>query len=74
VTERLAKNAHDTWARQRLDEGWRYGPQREDVKKEHLCLVPYESLPESEKEYDRSVAMATMKFLLALGYHIGKVP
>jgi hypothetical protein len=74
LTEQLAKNAHATWARQRLKEGWRYGPQRDDARKEHPCLVPYDSLPESEKEYDRSVALATLKALLAMGYRIEKVP
>jgi hypothetical protein len=68
----LAENAHDVWARRRLSEGWRYGPQRDEARKEHPSLVPYENLPESEKEYDRSVAMETLRAILALGYHIGK--
>lgn len=72
LTEVLAKNAHDIWARQRLAEGWRYGPQRDDTKKEHPDLVPYEKLPESEKEYDRSAVLQTLKAILALGYHIEK--
>jgi len=70
LTELLAKNAHDIWARQRLAEGWTYGPERDDAKKQHPCLVPYEQLPESEKEYDRNAAMETLKAVLALGYKI----
>ena len=61
LTELLAKNAHDIWARQRLAEGWRHGPQRDDARKEHPSLVPYEELSESEKEYDRSVALQIVK-------------
>lgn len=72
LTELLARNAHDVWARQRLADGWCYGPRREDAKKEHPCLVPYEDLPESEKQYDRSAAMETLKAILALGYRIAK--
>jgi hypothetical protein len=72
LTELLAKNAHDHWARQRMQDGWRYGPKRDDAKKEHPCLVPYEALPESEKVYDRSTAMETLKAILALGYHINQ--
>jgi len=68
----LARNAHDIWARQRLADGWRFGPRRDDAKKEHPCLVPYEDLPESEKVYDRSAAMETLKAILALGYRIMK--
>lgn len=70
LTELLAKNAHDIWARQRMTEGWTYGPERDDAKKQHPCLVPYEQLPESEKEYDRNAAMETLKAVLALGYKI----
>lgn len=72
LTELLAKNSHDTWALQRLKDGWRYGPKRDDTKKEHPCLIPYEELPESEKEYDRKSAMETLKAIVALGYGIDK--
>lgn len=72
LTELLAKNAHDVWARQRMAEGWRAGPKRDDAAKEHPCLVPYEELPESEKEYDRKAAMETLGAILALGYRIEK--
>lgn len=70
LTELLARNAHDNWARQRMSEGWRPGPARDDRKKEHPGLVPYEELPESEKEYDRKTAMETVKTILVLGYRI----
>jgi hypothetical protein len=71
LVERLAENTHDHWARQRLAEGWRYGPQRNDVSKEHPDLVPYQDLPEPEKEYDRKTSMETLKAIIALGYEIG---
>ena len=70
LTELLAKNAHDIWARQRMAEGWRYGPERSDARKEHPSLLPYEELTESEKEYDRNAAIETLKAIIALGYHI----
>ena len=31
VTELLARNAHENWAKQRIGEGWRYGPKRDDA-------------------------------------------
>ena len=68
--ETLARHVHDAWARQRLAEGWRYGEHRDDEKREHPCLVPYEELPESEKQYDRNTAMESLKLLLALGCKI----
>lgn len=72
LTELLARNTHENWARRRLDEGWTYGPERDDAKKRHPSLVPYEELSESEKEYDRTTAMETVKTILALGYRIAK--
>jgi hypothetical protein len=73
IREILAENAHDHWARQRMGEGWTFGPERNDVRKEHPCLVPYDQLPESEKEYDRNAAFETLQAILALGYRIDKV-
>ena len=72
LTELLAKNTHDVWAKQRLAEGWKYGATRNDERKEHPCLVAYEELPENEKEYDRSTAMETVKVIRELGFRIKK--
>ena len=73
LTEILAKNAHDIWASRRMADGWHYGPARDDKRKENPTLVPYEELPESEKEYDRDAALETLKAILALGYRMAKV-
>ena len=70
LTERLAENAHDLWAAQRLAQGWKYGLQRDDARKLHPCLVVYADLPESEKDYDRVAALGTLKAILQLGYQI----
>jgi hypothetical protein len=72
LTELLARNAHENWAQQRLRDGWRHGPRRDDAKMEHPCLVPYEQLPETEKAYDRTTAMETVRTILALGYRVTK--
>lgn len=72
LTELLGRNAHDVWARQRLADGWRFGSTRDDRRRRHPCLVPYEELPETEKEYDRAVALETLKTILAVGYDIVK--
>lgn len=70
LTEAIAENAHDIWARARMDEGWTYGPVRDDTKKQHPDLVPYAQLPDSEKEYDRIMAMNTLRLVRRLGFHI----
>lgn len=70
LTERLAEHIHDVWARRRLDEGWLYGPNRDDEAKTHPGLVPYADLSETEKEYDRQTALEAIRATLALGYRI----
>ena len=70
LVEQLAEVTHNAWARQRQEDGWRYGPQRDDRKKEHPGLVPYQDLPESEKEYDRKISLGIIKTILAWGYRI----
>ena len=59
LVEKLAENNHDHWARQRIEDGWTYGPRRDDVLKTHPDLVPYRNVPESEKEYDRTSVVET---------------
>lgn len=70
LIEALAENVHDTWAKSRMNDGWTYGPVRDDAKKQHPCLVPYGELSESEKTYDRVTAISTLKLICKMGYGI----
>ena len=72
LSERIAENVHEVWAKARIDEGWTYGEKRDDIDKKHPCLVPYDELPEEEKEYDRNTAMNTIKMVKKLGFRIEK--
>lgn len=72
LQELIAANAHDMWAIERQSEGWTYGTKRDDTKLETPDMVPYNELPESEKEYDRKMAADTLKLFIALGYKIVK--
>ena len=72
LREAIAENAHEIWAENRQVEGWTYGPQRDDQLKQTPDMVPYSQLPESEKEYDREMAMKTIKLLKKLGYDLIK--
>jgi len=67
LIERLAENAHDLWASKRLEEGWTLGPKKDGDLKQTPLLVPYAELPESEEEYARELALATLKAIIALG-------
>lgn len=73
LTEKIAEQVHDVWSVGRIAEGWTYGEARNDEKKTHPGLVPYSELSESEREYDRNTAFATLKMIVALGYKIEKI-
>lgn len=70
LTERLAENAHDVWARRKLADGWTWGPTVDAAGKKHSDLIPYDQLSEDKKQYDRDTAMETIKAILSLGYTI----
>lgn len=72
LREAIAENAHDVWAAARIREGWAYGPVRDDQKKQHPDLIPYSALPDGEKEYDRLMALDTIKLVMKLGFAIVK--
>ena len=72
LVEAMAKNVHDVWAQSRIEQGWTYGPERNDQLKHHPCLVPYEELPDVEKAYDRDTAVGTLKLIQKLGFIITK--
>lgn len=72
LQERIAQNVHEVWAQGRMAEGWRYGPKFDAEKKLTPCLVEYDELPESEKDFDRNTAMQTLKLIIKLGYRIEK--
>ena len=70
LSESIAENAHEIWADARRAEGWRFGVKRDDAKREHPDMVPYNELPEGEKYYDRAMALNTIRLVKKLGYKI----
>ena len=72
LVEEMSKNVHEVWAETRIKQGWTYGEQRNDELKTHPCLVPYEDLPEEEKEYDRNTSIGTLKLIMKLGFNISQ--
>ena len=68
LAEVFAENNHEVWARERIKQGWTYGPTRDDANKFHPCLVPFQELPENERDLDRAAATETIKTLVSLGY------
>ena len=48
----LPSASHDSWLKQKEEEGWTYGPVKDPAKKEHPCYVPYDQLPTEQKAKD----------------------
>ena len=73
LLEAMAKNVHEIWAQERINQGWTYGEKRDDMLKQHPCLIAYEDLPEEEKVYDRNTSIETLKLIFKLGFKISRV-
>ena len=72
LAEVIARNVHDVWAQSRISEGWSYGEQRNDEKRQTPCLVDYDDLSEEEKAYDLNTALGTLRLITKLGFKITK--
>lgn len=44
--------SHANWLIDKERDGWKYGPVKDPVKKEHPCFVPYELLPVEQRAKD----------------------
>lgn len=57
------EEGHRRWMEHKLKSGWKYGPKKDSERKEHPCLVPYSSLPITQRFKDylfHSVVVAAM--------------
>ena len=72
LAEHLAENAHNTWAKELMSQGWIYGKTPDDKLKHHPRLVSYEKLSEAEKEAGRNIYIETLKTIIKLGFNIEK--
>ncbi len=46
------EGSHISWMKEKLADGWTYGPIKDSVKKEHPCLIDYRELPTSQRVKD----------------------
>ena len=44
--------SHMSWMAQKLADGWKWGPAKDPVAKEHPCLVEFKDLPVSQQAKD----------------------
>lgn len=65
--EDLARTEHDRWMVSKLGSGWRYGAQRDDARRVHPDIVPYDALSERVKDLDREQVRVITRLLAASG-------
>jgi hypothetical protein len=70
--EMLAETEHERWMQFKLVEGWKYASKTDNVKKMHNCLVPWDKLPNLEKDKDRDLVRGIPMILARAGYAIVK--
>jgi hypothetical protein len=60
--------SHDSWLKQKEEDGWKYGEVKDAEKKEHPCFVPYEQLPvqQQSKDYLFKQVVHSLKAYLAI--------
>ncbi|RPI84145.1 MAG: hypothetical protein EHM41_14115, partial [Chloroflexi bacterium] len=69
--EQMAQLEHIRWCDEQLANGWTFAKGPRDHKlKTHPSLVPYDELPESEKEKDRNPVRKLPVFLAQAGFQI----
>lgn len=44
---------HEEWARDKREHGWTWGPVKDPAAKTHPCLVPYDELPDYQRDKNR---------------------
>lgn len=54
--ETTAAQSHESWMQFKLDNGWVHGPVKDEEKREHPLLVPYDELPPSQQVKDHLFA------------------
>lgn len=44
---------HDRWLADKRAHGWTYGPDKDPERKTHPCMVPYDQLPDYQRDKNR---------------------
>lgn len=68
--ERLSRDEHRRWSRQRRSAGWVYGAARDDRSRRHPSLVPWSKLSEPERDKDRDAVRNIPAVLAAAGLRV----
>jgi len=66
----MAQLEHDHWCREKTSESWKYGSEKDPVKKTNPSILPWEELPEGEKEKNKKFIRDLPVLLARAGFQI----
>ncbi|XP_054103985.1 ryanodine receptor 2 isoform X18 [Callithrix jacchus] len=70
MVDKLAENAHNVWARDRIRQGWTYGIQQDVKNRRNPRLVPYTLLDDRTKKSNKDSLREAVRTLLGYGYNL----
>ena len=70
--EIMARMEHERWCQERKQAGWTHGPEKNAEKKTNPDLLPWDELPEEEKEKNRRFVRGLPRSLARAGFQIGR--
>jgi hypothetical protein len=65
---------HTNWLRDKIKDGWKYGPVKNSEKKEHPCMVLYNELPPEQKNKDYLFRAIVRQLLMVKNIGVNDVP
>ncbi len=74
LLDELARDEHDRWMAAKTAAGWAYGPHTDELARRHDALLPWDDLPESQKDKDRALVIGIPAILSRCGYAVIPVP
>lgn len=64
------EQSHVSWLNQKKLTGWKFGPVKDEAKKEHPCFVPYAELPAAQKRKDDIFVKTVREVATQLGLEV----
>lgn len=59
-------DSHDNWMKEKLNDGWKYGPVKDPEKKQHPCMVEYNQLPKEQQTKDALFIAVVRSFYISV--------
>ena len=72
LLEKLAIIEHDGWSQFRTENGWEYNEKRNDDKKLHNCIIPFDQLSSKDQNKDKDAVKRIPDVLGKAGLFVRK--